>query len=74
MIQELGQEYPVRALCAVLGVSRSGYYGWCRAKESAWARANRRLGEQITQVYHQKRGRYGSPRVASTTASGRSRV
>jgi putative transposase len=65
MIQELGQEYPVRALCAILGVSRSGYYGWCRAKESARALANRALGEQIAQVYHQKRGRYGSPRVTA---------
>ena len=65
MIQGLDQEYPVRALCAIIGVSRSGYYGWRRAKESARALANRRLGEQIARVYHQKRGRYGSPRVTA---------
>ena len=63
MIKELCQEYPVRMLCAVLGVNRSGYYGWCRAKESARALANRLLVEQIARVYHQKQGRYGSPRV-----------
>jgi putative transposase len=63
MIKELGQEYPVRMLCAVLGVNRSGYYGWCRGEESARALANRLLVEQIARIYHQKRGRYGSPRV-----------
>ena len=65
MIKELCQEYPVRALCAVLGVSRSGYYGWCRGRESARALANRLLVEQIARIYHQKRGRYGSPRVTA---------
>jgi transposase InsO family protein len=63
MIKELCGEYPVRMLCAVLGVNRSGYYGWCRGKESARALANRLLVEQIARVYRQKRGRYGSPRI-----------
>ena len=63
MIKELCREYPVRLLCAVLGVNRSSYYGWCRGKESARALANRLLVEQIARVYHQKLGRYGSPRV-----------
>lgn len=63
MIKELCREYPVRMLCAVLGVNRSGYYGWCRGRESARVLANRLLVEQIARIYHQKRGRYGSPRV-----------
>jgi len=63
MIEELSQEYPVRELCAVLQVSRSGYYGWCHGQETARAVANRQLAEQIQRVYHQKQGRYGSPRV-----------
>jgi len=63
MIKELCQEYPVRVLCAVLGVNRSGYYGWCRGKANARALANRLLVEQIARVYRQKQGRYGSPRV-----------
>jgi putative transposase len=63
MIKELCREYPVRMLCAVLGVHRSGYYRWCGGRESARALANRLLLEQIGRVYHQKRGRYGSPRV-----------
>jgi len=63
MIEELSQDYPVRELCAVLQVSRSGYYGWCRGQETAREAANRQLVEEIQRVYHQKQGRYGSPRV-----------
>ena len=65
MIKELCSEYSVRALCAVLGVSRSGYYGWCRGRASARAVANQGLVEQIARVFRQKRGRYGSPRVTA---------
>jgi putative transposase len=63
MIEELSKEYPVRELCAVLQVSRSGYYGWYQGQETAREVANRQLAEQIQRVYHQKQGRYGSPRV-----------
>jgi len=63
MIEELSQDYPVRELCAVLQVSRSGYYGWCKGQETAREVANRQLVEQIQRIYHQKQGRYGSPRV-----------
>jgi transposase InsO family protein len=63
MIADLAQEYPVRDLCAVLGVPRSGYYRWCRGQETRRQSANRLLGVEIERVYHQKKGRYGSPRV-----------
>jgi transposase InsO family protein len=63
MISELSQDYPVRALCAVLGVSRSGYYRWCKGPETDRQVANRLLAQEIQRVYRQKQGRYGSPRV-----------
>ena len=63
MIAELSQDYPVRALCVVLGVSRSGYYRWRQGAETRRQVANRRLVEEIRRVHRQKRGRYGSPRV-----------
>ena len=63
MVEELAQDYPVRALCDVLKVSRSGYYAWRHRQETARAIANRRLAEEIVRVYRQKKGRYGSPRV-----------
>lgn len=63
MVQELSQDYPVRELCTVLGVTRSGYYAWLRGQETARQLANRLLAQQIQRVYHEKKGRYGSPRV-----------
>ena len=63
MIEELRRDYAVRELCAVLAVSRSGYYGWRRGRPSGRKAANELLVQQIARVYHQKRGRYGSPRI-----------
>ena len=63
MIEELSKDYPVRELCAVLGVTRSGYYQWCRGRESARELANRLLKLEIERIYQQQKGRYGSPRV-----------
>ncbi len=63
MVQEMSKDYPVRELCAVLEVTRSGYYGWRSGQETARQVANRLLAQQIHRVYHEKKGRYGSPRV-----------
>ena len=57
MVEELCPDYPIRELCAVLQVSRSGYYGWCHGQETAREAANRQLAEQIQRVYRQKQGR-----------------
>jgi transposase InsO family protein len=63
MVQELSKDYPVRELCALLEVTRSGYYGWLNGQETARQIANRLLVQQIHRVYQEKKGRYGSPRV-----------
>lgn len=63
MIGEMAKDYPVRELCAVLGVTRSGYYRWRKGQETARELANRLLVEQIHRVHREKKGRYGSPRV-----------
>jgi transposase InsO family protein len=63
MIEAMAKDYPVRELCAVLGVTRSGYYGWRNGQESARELANRLLVEEIHRVHRQYKGRYGSPRV-----------
>jgi transposase InsO family protein len=63
MVQEMAKYYPVRELCAVLEVTRSGYYAWCSGQETARQIANRLLAEQIHRVHREKKGRYGSPRV-----------
>jgi len=65
MIEKLSQEYPIRELCAVLEVSRSGYYAWRGGQESARQLGNRLLAEQIQQLFEAKRQRYGSPRITA---------
>jgi transposase InsO family protein len=56
-------EFPVTRLCAVLGVSPSGYYAWCDRPPSAREMANRELYSQIKAVYNNSHGTYGSPRI-----------
>lgn len=56
-------DFPVAVLCEVLGVSRSGYYGWASRAESARAAADRSLAAEIRAAHAASRGRYGSPRV-----------
>jgi len=63
MIRELSKEEPVHLLCPLLGVARSGYYGWLKGKESRRAAKNRLLLEQIRETFQAHRSNYGSPRI-----------
>lgn len=56
-------EHPVVLLCAVFGVSRSGYYAWREQPRSARAMADERLRAKIHAVHTASRGTYGSPRI-----------
>jgi putative transposase len=62
-METLRAEYPVRGLCAVLQVSRSGYYKWRQRVPGQREQANRRLLAQIRQVHQESRESYGSPRI-----------
>jgi putative transposase len=62
-IDELSKEHAVRDLCELLGVTRSGYYAWCKGREAARDITNRMLTAQIKEVFEVNRGRYGSPRI-----------
>ena len=65
-------EHSIKTLCAVLAVSRSGYYSWQNAGESARARETKALAERIARVHADSRQTYGSPRVsAALRAEGR---
>ena len=55
--------YPVRILCTVLQVSRSGYYAWRDRPLSERALANVRLLVEIRAVHVKSRRTFGSPRV-----------
>ena len=57
--------YPLTILCAVLGVSRTGYYQWLRRAPSSRQRREQERRSQIRAVHAQSRGTYGSPRVCA---------
>lgn len=50
-------------LCALLGVSRSGYYQWQAARPSQRQRADAILKAEIARFHRQSRGNYGAPRI-----------
>lgn len=56
-------EHPLKALCATLGVSRSGYYDWLGRAPSQRAQANATLRTTIRELHAASLGTYGSPRI-----------
>ena len=65
-MKTLAVEFPLTQVCRVLGVSRSGYYRWLKAKPSQRQRADEQLWPLIVQAYAAARQTYGSPRVTQT--------
>jgi putative transposase len=55
--------FPIRLLCKVLGVSRSGYYDWKGRPPSKRERENDALSKTIREIHRRSRQTYGSPRV-----------
>ncbi|MAF66832.1 MAG: IS3 family transposase [Planctomycetes bacterium] len=55
--------YPLRVLCRVLRVSRSGFYAWLRRMPSNRELDDERLRPKIVDAFKVGRGTYGSPRV-----------
>ena len=62
---EQRERYPVKRMCEVLKVSKSGYYAWERRSPSLRQRDNEALLRQIREVHTRSRRLYGSPRVAA---------
>ena len=54
---------PVSVCCALLGVSRSGYYEWAARAPSDRALADAWLIEKIREIWAENRKVYGSPRI-----------
>ena len=71
-IEDHQEEWPVRVMCDVLGVSPAGYYAWRGRPESARTASNQTLLADVRRLHAQHRGRYGSPRMhAALRAEGR---
>ena len=69
----------MRRLCALYGVSASGYYAWRERRRSRRDEEDAALLERIDAVFRESRETYGSPRVHQAltqagTAVGRRRV
>ena len=66
-IAGVAADHPVALSCAILGVSRSGFYAWRQrdrvGTQSARARGDAALSERICAIYGESHGTYGSPRV-----------
>ncbi len=55
--------YRISAMCRILKVSKSGFYGWKDRPPSARARADAVLSEKIYRIHTDSRQTYGAPRV-----------
>lgn len=72
IIEAARVDYPVAALCALLGVSKSGFYAWRSRPLPARAHDDARLLCEIREAHAQSRGTYGAPRIhAYLRAHGR---
>ncbi len=59
-------QFPIRVLCQVLHVARSGWYRWRQQPMSRRGEENRRLCQQIYDIHQASRRTYGSPRIHRT--------
>lgn len=69
-IQAHQDEFPVRRMCNVLGVSPSGYYAWQTRPVSSRVQANQKLMPAIRAIHMRSRKIYGSPRVHAELKEG----
>jgi putative transposase len=79
MIEKLSENYPVKNICAAVGVARSSYYQWQQPRSCARHQANEQLLREIRLVHAEHRERLGSPRMTHELrrrghACGRHRV
>jgi len=64
-------QWPVRLLCAALGVSPAGYYAWRGRPASARQQRHDALLVEVRAIHAESQARYGSPRVhAELSARG----
>jgi putative transposase len=69
MIKELRREYPVRVLCRVLEVSRSGFHAWLTRAPSRRALARERLKLAAQAAHQRTRQTYGAERLRRELAA-----
>ena len=62
-VQNHQDRWPVKVMCRVLGVTRSGFYEWRKRPKSERAVRHQDLAEKATRSFHLSGRTYGSPRI-----------
>jgi len=62
-IRDYRSEFPVKKMCQMLKVSRSGFYAWDGKGESKRQMENGELQGKIEEIFKKSRELYGSPRI-----------
>ncbi|MFZ0566325.1 MAG: IS3 family transposase [Chlamydiales bacterium] len=62
-MQAHSNEFPIKKMAKIFGVSRSGYYAYLARPSSSREKENCLLFLQIKSVYQENRQLYGSPRI-----------
>jgi len=69
-IRDHKSQFPVESMCRVLQVSPGAFYAWIKRPLCAHQQRDQELMHKIEQVFHESRGRYGSPRVHAELRAG----
>ena len=67
-------EFPLTAICRVLGLSTSGYYDWKKRPPSERERRDEALQSRIEAVWRDSRETYGRPRIHAALRARGERV
>lgn len=62
-IRQHRNQFSIRMMCRVLGVSRSGYYDWRDRPASERAKRHKALTKKIRYFHQASRDTYGAPRI-----------
>ena len=63
IIEKHKDEHGVTKMCELLGVARSSFYKALNKSELPRAKENEELKAAIHKIYHENKGRYGSPKI-----------
>ena len=70
-IRDHRREFPVEALCDVLGVSRGGFYAWDRRPASARDLRRAELAAKVRETHAESRSPSTAPRACIAPSSRR---
>lgn len=62
-MNEYKQEFKIKSMARVLGVSRSGYYAWIKPKQDDKEQERITLINHILRVFNESKRSYGPPRI-----------